>query len=397
MKTSYNKQPEQMKESDCMEELKWKQAVDLTDDAETLTDEEAEALSDDEALRQAYRELMECKTAVRKEFGHRAPDAEQEWERFQSRRRPAVSRRRYYWRGVCAGIAATLLVFFAYSWIKQYRLAHEGIQVFTSDSQTQEVILRTADGRQVALTAAPDAAFSVPGASIEQSTDTIGLVYHPDTAPASAETHFLSTPRGQDFKVVLCDGTAVWLNAESILEYPSRFTGPERRVCLHGEAYFDVARNEGQPFVVETPDMTAKVLGTEFNLSAYTGQDTHVTLIDGGVEVTSRKSGQSLRITPGEDALLQADGSFALRQVDIDSYIYWKEGFFFFDNIPLTDIMQSLGRWYNVNVIFANESAMRYRMHYLCDRKGGIEHAVELLNMMQKVKAEFKDNTVYIR
>lgn len=95
----------------------------------------------------------------------------------------------------------------------------------------------------------------------------------------------LSTPRGMDFKVILSDGSEVWLNAESSLEFPSAFTSKERRVNLKGEAYFKVARNEQNPFIVTTDKMQVRVLGTEFNFRSYVSELSHVSLVSGSVEV----------------------------------------------------------------------------------------------------------------
>ena len=137
-------------------------------------------------------------------------------------------------------------------------------------------------------------------------------------------------------------------------------------------------------------------MGTEFNVRNYSVTDSHVTLIEGSVEVCNNKGGDYIRITPGEDAHLQPDGAFALTEVDVDAYIYWKEGFFYFDNVSLLDIMQSLGRWYNVTILFENRAAMNYRMHFLTDRKAGLEHAVMLLNRMKKVKITLENGTLTV-
>jgi len=147
---------------------------------------------------------------------------------------------------------------------------------------------------------------------------------------------------------------------------------------------------------VQTNNLKTRVLGTQFNVSNYSTTNSHVTLIEGSVEVSNSK-GRVTRIKPGEDAHLQQNGAFDVKEVDVDSYIYWKDGFFYFDNVSLVDIMQSLGRWYNVNIVFSNKAAMDYKMHYLCDRKGGIEHAITLLNRMKKVELKREGNTLYIR
>ncbi len=374
--------------------------LDCMDAPEKLTEDMLCRFSEEEDLRDAFRDLQACKTAVRKEYTRHAPDIDQEWQRFQNKHTPRLSKKAYLWRGIGMGVAATLLVLLGFSLMKRYYFdTSESVKVFAANNLVQEVMLQTAGGRQLALNASTQTeSLDGMGLSLEQSAEEKGLIYASAPEAVEIETHLLSTPRGQDFKVTLADGSIVWLNAESQLEYPSRFVGKERKVRLIGEAYFQIASNREMPFIVETNNMSTRVLGTEFNLCNYSERDAHVTLIKGSVEVKSPKSkGGYVRMAPGEDAQLQPDGSFVLKEVDIDSYVYWKEGFFYFDNTPLVDIMQSIGRWYNINVVFQNPEAMKYRMHYLCDRKGGIEHVVELFNLMRKVKVELKDNTVYVQ
>ena len=200
------------------------------------------------------------------------------------------------------------------------------------------------------------------------------------------EKHSLTVPRGQTFKIILSDGTEVYMNTDSRLVYPDHFTGAERSVFLEGEAYFKVARDEHHPFI------QTRVLGTEFNVSSYPGSEVQVTLIEGSVEVSDADRQATTRIVPGEQASLLADGDIAVQKVDVSSYVHWKEGYFYYDNVPLLDIMKDLGRWYNVSVVFCNAEAMDCRLHYVADRRQDLQHAITLLNRMQKFKVTLKDD-----
>lgn len=168
-------------------------------------------------------------------------------------------------------------------------------------------------------------------------------------------------------------------------------------VKLDGEAYFAVAKDAAHPFIVQTDNMETRVLGTKFNVCGFQGKDTRITLIEGSVIATNRKTRQQVKMLPGEEVVVTAEGNTQKNSVDVDGYVYWQEGFFYFDNQPLVDIMQSLGRWYNVNVVFANKKAENYRFHYLCDRKGGIDHAITLLNRMRKLHIVRKGDTVIVK
>ena len=209
------------------------------------------------------------------------------------------------------------------------------------------------------------------------------------------QTHTITIPRGKTFKLVLSDGTEIWLNANSKLIYPTEFIEKERTVFLEGEAYFKVTKNS-KPFIVKTDYLQTRVLGTEFNIRSYSANDVHVTLISGKVQVGNISNTANVELKPGVDAALQPDGQFELKQVNSDLYTYWKDGYFYFDQLPLLEIMQSIGRWYNVNVIFRNKEAMQYRMHFISDRNSSIENTIHLMNRMKKVTLTLSEGTLYV-
>ena len=216
--------------------------------------------------------------------------------------------------------------------------------------------------------------------------------------PASqiAETYQeLFTPYGTWSVVNLPDGSKVWLNANSKLVYPTAFIEKERTVFLEGEAYFKVTK-DAKPFIVKTDYLQTKVLGTEFNVKSYTAEDSHVTLISGKVQVRSHENARFVDLEPGKDAMLLSDGLFEVKEVNSEAYTYWKDGYFYFDELPLADIMKSIGRWYNVNVTFRNKEAMAYRIHFMSNRQSGIEETIRLMNRLKKVTLTLCENTVYV-
>ncbi len=369
-------------------------AIDLLEQPTALTEEDVRSMVEDEECFRACRDLMEGCRVLMADIPSYNPDVDREWIRFQKKHQTAWRRRRLVW-GAALGVAAMLIVLVWFSWsLLSHNKVSEPVTVFLADNHPQRVTLQTGDGKLLALDNADKTVLSAVGAQLQDKE----LDYKTNASEVKeVKMHTLTTPRGTDFKIVLSDGTEVWLNAESRLEYPATFVGNERIVSLRGEAYFKVAKDEKHPFIVQTDDMKTRVLGTEFNVRNYLVTDSHVTLIQGRVEVCNKKGGDYVRMSPGEDAHLQPDGAFALSEVDIDGYIYWKEGYFYFDNITLLDIMQSLGRWYNVTIKFENQSAMNYRMHFLTDRKAGLEHAIVLLNRMKKVNITLEDGTLIVR
>ena len=205
--------------------------------------------------------------------------------------------------------------------------------------------------------------------------------------------HTLKIPRGMNQQLTLTDGTQVWLNAESTLEYPETFEGkPNREVYLKGEAYFEVTKNASQPFRVKTDALETLVLGTSFNVRAYSKEDTQVTLVEGSVKVSDKHQNE-LRLQPGE----HTDGKLNKTKVEkADDYHSWAAGIFYFDHTELVEIMRELGRWYNINIVFTNKEIMHERLHFQANRKGTLEDALELLNTMQKVNARIEKDKVVI-
>ncbi|WP_270089823.1 FecR family protein [Sphingobacterium sp. SYP-B4668] len=214
-----------------------------------------------------------------------------------------------------------------------------------------------------------------PGTSIQEgllhiSKNMNGEIQYQASTQDSPSSHqaynTIFTPKGTKYKIVLSDGTKVWLNAGATLRFPVHFALHERRVKLQGEAYFDVTHQEAQsstkatlPFIVETNRQDIKVLGTQFNVSAYVDDDEETTtLIKGKVEVTAF-SDQSRDHRIGKETLFpnqQAQLSNRLMKqiVDVSSDIAWVNGDFLFNKESLSEIMKKIGRWYNVDVHFEN-------------------------------------------
>lgn len=174
--------------------------------------------------------------------------------------------------------------------------------------------------------------------------------------PTNAEVHTLATPKGGYYKLVLPDKTVVWLNAASSIRYtPSHFTR-NRTIELTGEAYFEVAKmvapgtRRAAPFYVKAGDATVQVLGTKFNISNYPEDKKILTsLLEGSVKVSSAAAQDSRVIVPGQQAIVQNDPhTLSLKAVDAENIISWTRQQFFFDNIPLSDVIHQLQRWYDI-------------------------------------------------
>ena len=201
------------------------------------------------------------------------------------------------------------------------------------------------------------------------------------------------TPRGGEYSVVLADGTQVWLNAESELRYPEQFAGEERRVYLRGEAYFDVAKREGQRFVVALGGTEVTVLGTEFNVKGYEDGGMATTLVEGSVAV--RRGEEECRLKPGEQAVVGEDG-IAVAEVDTDLYTAWKDGYFIYRRAALDDIMQELARWYDFTYFYQNSGVADLNLTAKLRKFDQVEDVFEILEMTGQVEFVIKNKTVTI-
>ena len=203
------------------------------------------------------------------------------------------------------------------------------------------------------------------GETIRLDNDTLYPVQHShaaQTALASAEPmlHQLATPRGGEFRVVLEDGTEVWLNADSRLRYPEVFDGPERRVAVEGEAYFKVAKNPERPFIVSSGGQEVRVYGTEFNVHAYPDETAiYTTLVEGSIALRladDRDSSRELMLTPEHQSTFDIQNStFQVKSVDTDVVTSWRSGVFVFEDQTLEQIMRTLSRWYDFDYEFGDQ------------------------------------------
>jgi transmembrane sensor len=188
-----------------------------------------------------------------------------------------------------------------------------------------------------------------------------------------------STPRGGTYQVTLPDGTEVWLNADSKISFPSRFTGAKRRITLQGEAYFQVAENKSHPFIVESKGQQVEVHGTHFNINAYEDEArTKTTLLEGEVSVSSG-SQQPVTLYPGQQAISEA-GMIRVTKADADVDVAWKNGLFAFRNENIQSIMRKVSRWYNVDVEFKDENILNKNFGGTFSK---FENVSEMLHVME--------------
>ena len=186
----------------------------------------------------------------------------------------------------------------------------------------------------------------------------------------------LETLPGQSSKATLPDGTIVWLNSESKLEYSTQFgIGNVRDVKLLGEAFFDVTKDSVKPFQVLTREVTVKVLGTSFNVEAYGGEDVVTTLVEGKVELNNQAGIKLADLKPGHQAIYSSiDKKVELQEVDTEYYASWKDGYVTFSNVRLEEIAPKLERFYNVDIEFGSERSKNLKINGRAMRNVPVDH-----------------------
>ncbi|PUZ28862.1 iron dicitrate transport regulator FecR [Chitinophaga parva] len=221
------------------------------------------------------------------------------------------------------------------------------------------------------------------GASVSQQGGQ--LLYAGNAGTPQQNT--LTTPRGGQFRVTLPDGTEAWLNANSSLTYPTAFSGNQRLVAVQGEVYFAVAKDAARPFQVRVNNgLAIDVLGTEFNVNAYTDEPSiNTTLVQGKVNV-HLGAASAVVLQPGQQARV-ADGHLdVLPGVDVEQITAWKNGVFNFEGVDVPGVMRQLSRWYDIEVVYAGAIPQR--------RFGGeVQRGLQLqqvLVVLEKVGINYK-------
>lgn len=228
-------------------------------------------------------------------------------------------------------------------------------------------------------------------------TDSTGIGYITQDAQDEKEIrNSIQTLTGMEYTLTLSDGTKVYLNAESKIDFPASFKGSQRVVELSGEAYFDVAKDVEHPFIVKMRDLSVKVLGTSFNVRAYEDEkEITTTLAEGKVQVFDGQKFED--ITPGEQVVYAKETKdMTVRQVDVSFYSAWREGRFVFRNERLEDIMAVLARWYDFEYQFMDEDVKNVRIGAKLNRYSNMNPIIDMLRINASMSVSLVDSVYYI-
>ena len=228
--------------------------------------------------------------------------------------------------------------------------------------------------------------------------DSTAVKYEENQKTIASVYNTIEIPIGGEYRLVLADGSKIWINAGSKLKFPVSFTTGQREVYLEGEAYFEVAKDSRHPFIVHTSRGTIEVLGTGFNVRGYREEQKVVTtLVQGKVVYRSEKQpDQEIVLEPGFQVNDQEGGILQPRKVDVILYTGWKDGKYVFENATLEEIMRVLSKWYDIAVFYKREEVKKLHFTGDLERYKTINDFLEFMEVGGNVRFCIKGKTVLI-
>lgn len=297
-------------------------------------------------------------------------------------------------------VAASILFFVFFHFYNSQQpvqtVAEQAVQSIAPGSEKAVLIL--SDGTEHDLTSGEKSIMTADGIEIKNTGTKLEYKGKTDQL-AEMKYNTLKIPRGGEYFLVLSDSTKVWLNSETTLRFPVQFAANVRNVELTGEAYFEVSKNEKVPFIVTSGNQQIKVLGTQFNISSYAENATILTtLVEGKVEVSSAANPtEKIVLKPSEQScFVKTDNQIVKRSVDVGPYVAWKSGRFVFQNEMLEDIMKTLSKWYDVQVVFTKEEDKKLRFTGNLERYSNFNEILNKIEKTNEVKFAITNNLITI-
>lgn len=305
--------------------------------------------------------------------------------------------------------AAIIIILLATTWYftrnnfkQQHEVATTTAPPKAPGQTANKVLLTLADGKQVAVDEVRDGDIDNGlGAHIKKQQGLI--VFNPANTPnAGNEYNTITTTRGKQYHIILPDKTQVWLNAASSLKFPVAFIGKERTVVLTGEGYFEVSKNPAQPFIVMANETKVQVLGTHFNVMAYTNEGAvKTTLLEGSVEVGNRQSAigskKSVLLKPGEQAIDRHDSPLTINHSpNLEQIMAWKNGEFRFENTSIETIMRQVERWYDLDVVYKGEPPADLALSGVIAQTEKVTQLLDILEATHRVRFSVEGNKIIV-
>lgn len=304
------------------------------------------------------------------------------WEEFQHTQKHKIRQRKIQRWGYAASIILLIGAGSTVLWLNQQPAKTEIALLpqpeLVAGGAKASLIL--SNGQEIALN--NQLTLTEKDGTLIQNNESGEIAYQTDnSADTDIQYNTLRVPRGGEYRIVLPDGTKVWINSESELRYPTRFATKKREVFLKGEAYFEIAHNTSQPFFVHSNDLQVHATGTAFDVIAYQDEpEMKVILVEGGVNIENQHNIISKLSPSHEFRINKANGEFQVSPVDIRTAAAWKNGIFFFNDETLGSIIRKLSRWYNIDIQCAHAELYQYKFSGTIRK---YENANDVLDMLK--------------
>ena len=201
---------------------------------------------------------------------------------------------------------------------------------------------------------------------------------------------------GMDYQITLADGSKLWLNSTTKLDFPFVFNGDKREIYLDGEAYIEVAKKPTQPFIVHLPESDVEVLGTEFNINTYDKGINKVSLVNGSVKLKSAIG--NIQLQPGKQGIYIKGGDIHQEVFDQQRTLSWRKGLYYFDQAPVADIAKIINRWFNVKVVLDNNRNQNKRVVGAIDKTKPLTLFLSDIKEVSDIDSYFdKDGTLHFK
>lgn len=296
-------------------------------------------------------------------------------------------------RKVVFGIASALTIISGIIFLVEISNRNQGptqsIPVLAK--QKKGLVLRLANGKSVNLTETKGT-INVEGLALQNQNQQLSYQATNNTTPGN---NTLTIPVGMDYKINLSDGSEIWLNSVTELQFPSAFDSLKREIRINGEAYLNIKKDLSRPFIVHLPGNTVKVLGTEFNVNSYSANLVKVSLVEGAVALTSARD--SINILPG----LQANstgGSINVQPFDAKKTLGWRDGIFYFEKANLNELSEVIGRWFGTKTHIDDPVLLTKRFAGILDKNRPLASFLDNLKAIAKIDSYFdKDGVLHFK
>lgn len=291
-----------------------------------------------------------------------------------------------YWK--LAAVAATIILV-------------AGIWLFRDNShkETATPIVKKSEGIELQLASGKKINLSAQQGQLQAGSATLNntnkTLQYTVQGNEGAGMNTVTVPVGMDYKIVLNDGSTVWMNSVTKLDFPFKFTGNKREITINGEAFLEVAKDPARPFIVHLPNGSVQVLGTEFNVNSYDTSLVRVSLVNGRVNINA--SHRTMPLTPGKQAIYN-ESKIIEQSFDSKTELSWRKGLYYFEDAGLQELEPVLKRWFGLSVQIENAELKQKSFAGVIDKNQPVQVFLDDLKAMSKITSFIdKDNVIHLK